>query len=100
MPVSGGTDVAKFHFSKNFDAPCVECHHVGHHIILGGKRLPAQGDKTLCMRCGSLNVLDDNLMFRAPTVDEFLDVAKDADAQRIRREILSFKPQAREGKRA
>jgi len=69
-------------------SPCCECKHVVDHATGDGQ--PSPGDWTLCIRCGSLNVFDDNLMLRAPTLDEFLDAAKNSDVQRKRRAILAF----------
>lgn len=82
--------------------PCVECRQMADHVNLADEvKPPAPGDKTLCLQCGSLNVLDDQLRFRAPTVDEFLDVARDAGAQRLRRAILTANRKlAGKGKRA
>ncbi len=82
-------------------SPCVECKNLANHVALSDKpKQPMPGDKTLCLGCGSLNILDDKLMFRAPTVDEFLDVAKDPNAQRIRRQILRLNALAGKEKRA
>lgn len=82
--------------------PCVECRQMADHVNLADEvKAPAPGDRTLCLQCGSLNVLDERLQFRAPTVDEFLDVAKDPGAQRLRRAILAVnRKQAGKGKRA
>lgn len=72
--------------------PCVECKHAADHVNLADEaKPPAAGDRTLCLNCGSLNVIDEHMTFRAPTVDEFLEAAKDPDVQRLRRIILKRK---------
>jgi hypothetical protein len=80
------------HFDFLPATPCVECKRAANHANLADEvRAPAPGDRTLCLNCGSLNVIDEHLTFRAPTVDEFLEVAKDPDVQRLRRTILKLK---------
>lgn len=86
------------HTTKLAPSPCCECKHVVDHTT--GDGAPSPGDWTLCIRCGSLNVFDDNLMLRSPTLDEYLDAAKNSDVQRIRRAILAVNSKPAKDKRA
>lgn len=81
--------------TKLAPSPCVECKHVMDRVSGAGR--PTPGDVTLCIRCGSLNVFDDALMLRMPTLDEFLDAAKDPEVQKLRRAILAANARARKG---
>lgn len=75
---------------------CCACKHAMN--LPRRPRPPAPGDLALCIRCASLNVVDDHLCFRAPTVDEYLTAAADSDIQAARRAILRVNALARAGK--
>lgn len=47
---------------------CVHCQHQHSHTT--GNGTPEPGDFSLCIRCGNLNVFDDNLRFRRATRKE------------------------------
>lgn len=67
---------------------CVEC---GHSVDrASGPVKPEPGDKTLCIRCGSLNVFDDAMLLRRPTYEEYLEVAASSEFQEARRRITAL----------
>ncbi|MBX9587867.1 MAG: hypothetical protein K2X43_01090 [Hyphomonadaceae bacterium] len=74
---------------------CVECDHAMTHT--SGPDSPRPGDLSLCIRCGSLNIYDDAMRFRRPTIDEYLQAAADRELQRLRRAILSIPQKVRHG---
>ena len=55
-----------------------------------GEGAPADGDWTVCIRCGCLSVYRDDLTLREPTVDELVESTKNEDIQRFRRAILQL----------
>jgi hypothetical protein len=65
---------------------CVECGHIV--TACNGDGRPSPGDFSLCIRCTSLSVFDEDLKLRYPTTDEFLAAAADEDVQHMRRVLL------------
>jgi hypothetical protein len=64
---------------------CVECGHGVDRVA--GPSAPAEGDLTLCIKCGSLNAFTADLKLRQPTLDEYLTVAADSEFQQARKAI-------------
>lgn len=81
------------------DSKCCECgtHITGASSSDGSK--PSQGDFTLCIKCGSLNVFDADLTLRAPTDDEIIESATMSDLQDLRRKILEVNDKMSESNR-
>ncbi|MGE5510278.1 MAG: hypothetical protein ACM31O_03390 [Bacteroidota bacterium] len=74
---------------------CCECG--SSFDLASGPATPQPGDFTLCIRCGSLNVLDEELRLRAPTREEMLSAAANSELQRLRRTICEVQAQASKG---
>jgi hypothetical protein len=70
-------------------SPCCECGKV--LSIASGTGSPKPGDLTLCVYCGCLNMLDDDLKLQTPPIDAMLEVAADREVQAIRRSIEKLK---------
>lgn len=49
---------------------------------------PSPGDFTLCIKCGSLNVFDNNLNIRQPTIDEYCRSTMMPNLQGLRKAII------------
>lgn len=73
---------------------CVECDYA--MDATSGPDKPHSGDATLCIRCGSLNIFDEQMRLRRPTIEEYLEAAADRDVQRTRRAILSVSKEDRD----
>jgi hypothetical protein len=52
---------------------------------------PSPGDFSLCILCGSLNIFDEELKLRQPTVEEYVEATKCPEVQRGRKAILAIK---------
>lgn len=72
--------------SEVSSSPCCECGHVLDRV--SGPDQPVPGDFTLCIRCTSLNVFAENMLFRRPTDDEIFNAAASSEVQAVRRIIL------------
>ena len=71
---------------------CVECDHAMNRGR--GPGTPGPGDFSLCIRCGSLNVFEQQMRFRRPTDAEMLEAAADREIQAIRRAIYQAREMA------
>lgn len=70
-------------------SPCVECGHVMDYCT-GPKGNPEPGAFTLCIRCGSLNIFDEDMKLRSPTLDEYVESTKMPDIQKGRNAIIKI----------
>ena len=68
---------------------CAECGAPADRLT--GVIAPSPGDMSLCVICGSLSAVADDLTLRQPTLDEYLEVAADNEIQKLRKTILDCK---------
>ena len=68
---------------------CCECGDASNRV--GGPGRPREGDFSLCIGCGSLNIFASDLSLRRPTTGEMLEAAGDSDLQHLRRLIATSK---------
>ena len=68
---------------------CCECGYECDRVP--GPRPPGPGDWSLCIKCGSLNVFDDNMNLRRPTDSEVIESAGVSKLQELRRGILALR---------
>jgi NAD-dependent SIR2 family protein deacetylase len=84
--------MTKFDLSHDQKLPPSKCCECGHRMDgVSGPRAPMNGDMTLCIYCGSLNIFDSELLLRPPTDEEIFEAAKSSEVQRAREVICSMR---------
>lgn len=71
------------------DSQCCECGYGLDRVT--GPTVPKEGDFSLCINCGSLNIFNADLTLRQPNDEEIFSAAKDSDIQSARKAILIVK---------
>jgi hypothetical protein len=72
---------------------CVSCAHAMNRTTGDGKLEP--GDFTLCIRCGALNVFDDDLRLRKPTRKEAREANAMGEMQDMQAAIMAVQAAVR-----
>ena len=86
-------DTTNINFDATHDTPGLTCTHCNHGMTntSGHDIAPDPGDFTICIRCGGVNVFDEDLLLRAPTKNEMKSFASSDVAQTIRTAIMRAK---------